>query len=127
MIAAGSSLDASSFGGPLGGTWPHANAAAADMQWGMYGYPNLCIPDTRTSSLAAGQPGMGSGGAYANGTDMSAQGQAAAQGHACIAKRKCGRPKAPNPLMDPNISEKRARRYVYSLKTTCTACLSQGC
>lgn len=27
-----------------------------------------------------------------------------------IAKRKCGRPKAPNPLDDPTIPEKKARR-----------------
>jgi hypothetical protein len=43
-------------------------------------------------------------------TSSSMPAQAAAASNPSIAKRKRGRPKGPNPLEDPTISEKQARR-----------------
>jgi hypothetical protein len=125
MIAAGVSYDTR---GLSGGVAPHAPAYLqselpnAGMQWDMYGYGGACMQESGLDISAAMQQGRG-GGLYSSAALMPAQQHRPGnRPSSALAKRRCGRPKAPNPLEDPNISEKRARRYaLYStpaVKTT---------
>lgn len=117
MIAAG---PAAALGYPAFGTGgPTAGAgevAASGLAWSGYGSfsgPSL-LQDGGLDAAAAVQQALaasGEGLTYFD-TSSSMPAQAAAASNTSIAKRKCGRPKAPNPLEDPTISEKRARRIM---------------
>lgn len=125
MIAAGppaAALGYPSFGaGPAAAAgWPAAEevSAATGLAWsgyGSYSGPSL-LQDGGLDAAAAVQQALAASGEghgyYTKSASMPAQ---AAASNSSIAKRKCGRPKAPNPLEDPTISEKRARRYARAL------------
>lgn len=126
MIAAGppAALGYPSFGGGDGPAaaaagWPAAEElAASGLAWSGYGNysgPSL-LQDGGLDAAAAVQQALAASGEghgyHTTGASMPAQ---AAASNPSIAKRKCGRPKAPNPLEDPTISEKRARRYARAL------------
>jgi hypothetical protein len=117
MIAAGVSYDTRGFGGGVQAPGPPAPAyfrselqlPDAGMQWDMYGYGGACMQESGLDSSAAMQQRLGGANSVAT---MPAQQHRSGHGpSSAIAKRRCGRPKAPNPLEDPSISEKRARRY----------------
>lgn len=80
----------------------------AGSQWSVYSLHTANMYDAGHGGLAAQQQGgMGSM------LTSSALQQGRQQGRAippAVAKRRCGRPKAANPLDDPTIPEKKARR-----------------
>jgi hypothetical protein len=98
-VAAGSGYDARSlpFASPAG-TWSAG-------QWGQY--PS-CYPSNGLQDTLATQQDLNNG-MYLTGFQNAVSAQALGQ---VPPRRKCGRPKAPNPLDDPNIPEKKARRQV---------------
>lgn len=107
-LAAGSGYDARSlpFGTPAG-SWSAG-------QWGQY---SSCYPSNGLQDTLATQQDLNNG-MYLTGFQNSMSAQALGQ---VPARRKCGRPKAPNPLDDPNIPEKKARRQVSTLAKSSTA------
>jgi hypothetical protein len=110
-LAAGSGYDARSlpFAAPAG-SWSAG-------QWGQY--PS-CYPSDGLQDTLATQQDLNNG-MYLTGFQTSLSAQALGQ---VPPRRKCGRPKAPNPLDDPNIPEKKARRQVStSAQSSTTAML----
>lgn len=116
MIAAGVNYDTRGFGAAVApAAYFQSELPSAGMQWDMYGYGEACMQDSGLDPSVAMQQGV-SGGLYSVATVPAQQRRKDTAGHgpsAAIAKRRCGRPKAPNPLEDPNISEKRARRCAF--------------
>lgn len=101
MLATGTGYDARSLAfAPPAGSWP------AGQQWGPY--PTSCYPSHGLQDSLASQQDFNNG-LYLNGYQNGVSAQAL--GHV-PPRRKCGRPKAPNPLDDPTIPEKKARRQV---------------
>lgn len=110
MIAAGANAyGASNLG--LGAEIGHQglDAAAAALQWGVCGLSRPDAVGCADGNMAQGI--LGSSSSFTNSLNNPSA-QNALSARPGIAKRKCGRPKAPNPLEDPNIPEKKARRIM---------------
>jgi len=106
MIAAGANIGNLGLGAQTG----HQGLdAAALQQWCMCGLSRPDAVGCADGSMAQGI--LGSSISFTN-TLNNPSAQNALSARPGIAKRKCGRPKAPNPLEDPNIPEKKARRIM---------------